>query len=108
MAKAYPEIHNLESLDREIYHLQLEARKLEDQLDQNIDYLQENYGKLLRRSLFNKAASATEHSGSFRGQLFHSFMQNEKVQGVLEKVLETVGNKLAEFVDKLSSRFTSE
>lgn len=105
MAKAYPEIHNLESLDREIYHLQLEARKLEDRLDDNIVYLQENYGKMLRKSLFKRAASATEESGSIPGQMFHSFVQNERVQSSLEKLMDLLAGKVAEGLDKLMGRF---
>jgi len=101
MAKAYPEIHNLDSLDREIYHLQLEARKIEDKIDDSLEYFQENYGKMLRRSLFNKASSATEQNGSIPGQLFHSFVQNEKVQGVLEKLMDVAAAKVSEAVEKI-------
>lgn len=100
MAKAFASIHSLDSLDREIYHLQLEARKLEDRMDSQLDYLQNNYGKLLRRSLFNKAASATEHSESIPGQILHGFVQNEKVQGTLNKLMDLLAGKVTEWVDK--------
>ena len=101
MAKAFAAIHSLDSLDREIFHLQLEAKKLEDRMDQQLDYLQNNYGKLLRRSLFNKAASATEQSGTLTGQLLNGFIQNEKVQGVLEKLMDMIAGKLASALEKL-------
>lgn len=90
MAKS-GKIQSLDSLDKEIYRLKLHARDLEGQLDKNIEHLQQNYGGMIRNSIFGKKTGASAMSGG----LFFT----EKVQEGINKIVDHLAEKAVEGVD---------
>lgn len=46
-------ICNLVTLERELYRLELEARKMEDKLDRNFDYLHDNGFSMFKNAFFS-------------------------------------------------------
>lgn len=90
MAKS-GKIQTLDALEKEIYRLKLHARNLEGELDKNIDHLQQNYGGMIRNSIFGKKTGAA----AFSGGLFFT----EKVQEGINKIVDHLAEKAVEGVD---------
>lgn len=90
MAKS-GKIQTLDALEKEIYKLKLHAKELEGQLDKNIDHLQNNYGGMIRNSIFGKKTGASALSGG----LFFT----EKVQEGINKIVDHLAEKAVEGVD---------
>ena len=99
MAKAR-NIRNLASLDREIYRLQLQARKLEDKLGNNLEYFQENSSSLFMNSFFGNRHG---EKGKKNGHSF-AFWKNEMINFFFEKFSENIAGKLADGVNKMFDR----
>lgn len=90
MAKS-GKIQTLDSLEKEIYKLKLHARELESQLDKNIDHLQNNYGSMIRNSIFGNKTGASALSGG----LFFT----EKVQEGINKIVDHLAEKATDGID---------
>ena len=90
MAKS-GKIQTLDSLEKEIYKLKLHAKELESQLDKNIDHLQNNYGGMIRNSIFGKKTGASALSGG----LFFT----EKVQEGINKIVDHLAEKATDGID---------
>jgi hypothetical protein len=85
-------IHNLDSLEREIYRLKLQAKNMEGKLDKNLDYLQENYLSMTMNSFFCQDDGKKSRGGS-----------NFKHEG-LNATINTIAGNIA---DKASERLHS-
>jgi hypothetical protein len=95
-------IRNTESLDSEIRRLQDKARVLEEKLDNNLDYLQENYSSMIMGSLFNKEGIKSSFATSLAG----FFLGNEKLQEAVSNIVNTLAEKATIGLEKLSERLT--
>jgi hypothetical protein len=91
-------IHNLDTLEKEIYRLQLHSKKLEDKMDDHFTYLRENYGRMARNSFFGKKEGIKETLGA---SISSSFFNNERLQNALDKIVNHLVEKATEGLDAL-------
>ena len=89
-------IHNLESLEREIYRLKQEAKSIEEKLDHNFEHLQENFSSITMNSFCSKK----KNNENGKAGLFASFLKDEKLNTVADKIKDHVASRAAEGIDK--------
>lgn len=94
-------IHNLDSLEREIYRLQLEAKNMERQFDRNFEHVQQHYSSMFMNSFFRRRKEEGEAKSSF----FASFFQNENIHAAVTKITDRIADKAAEAIDALMNKF---
>jgi hypothetical protein len=97
MAKAKNNIHNLDTLGREIYRLQLDAQKTEEQLDRNLDSLRENFPSLFMNSF--RAGKKNKANG--RCGPFESTLKNEALNAAINKISGHIADRAVEGIDSL-------
>jgi len=94
-------IHNLDTLEKEIYRLKLKAKNIEEKWDDNFEKLQHNYPSMFMNSFFLKKNEKKTNGNGF----FTSFFKNDALNTVLNKVTDRVADRAAEgienFVDKI-------
>lgn len=101
MAKASSKIRNLDSLEKEIWRLKLEAKNTADKIENNFEYLQHNYGSMTMNSIFSRSSSKGE---SVKEKIFTSFWENEKVQAGINKIVDHLADKTAEGIESLLNK----
>lgn len=89
-------INSLEALDKEIYRQRLKAKSLEKKLDENLDHLQENYGSMIRNSIFKSGMKET-----IIGTVLGAVLGNNKLQEGLTRMASPLADKAAEWIEKL-------
>jgi hypothetical protein len=85
-------IHNLDTLEREIYRLKSEAKDIEEKLDRNLDHFQENYWSMTMNSFFCKDENKTNGEHSFGKNLF----KHEGFNAVVNTIAENIADKATE------------
>ena len=90
-------IHGLDSLEREIYRLKLEARRIEDKMDHNLEHLQENFTSMTMKSFCSKRTNKEEGKES----LFGSFLKSERLNSVADKITDHIAGRAANGIDKV-------
>ncbi len=85
-------IHNLDSLEAEIYRLKSDARNIEDTLDKNLDYLQDNYWTMTMNSLFCK----DDHKKNGESSFWKSFFRHETVNTTINTIAGNIADKASE------------
>jgi hypothetical protein len=90
-------IHNFDTLEREIYRLKLEAKNIEEKLDRNLDHLQENYFSMTMNSVFGKSRQHDETRGGF----FDSFFKNESFNAAINRMTGIIADKAAAGIEIL-------
>jgi hypothetical protein len=97
-------IKNLDTLEKEIYRLQLKAKSLEEKFDDRLDHLRENYSSMLMNSLFRKNNTKETVTGAVAG----SVLNNERLQNAFSRVADHLIDRAAEgiegLVDKMLGR----
>lgn len=99
MANRTKHIQSLEALDKEIYRQRLKARGLEKKLDDNLDYLQDNYGSMIRNSVFKSGLKET-----IVGTVLGAVLGNNRLQDGLAKMASPLAEKAAEWIEKLVNK----
>jgi hypothetical protein len=94
-------IRNLDSLDRELYRLKLEAKNLEEKLDHNLDHLQENYFSMTMNSVFCRHENKNNGDYGF----WKSFVKNEGFNGAVNTIASNVASKAAEGLTDWMAKF---
>ncbi|MEI9908206.1 MAG: hypothetical protein WDO71_00135 [Bacteroidota bacterium] len=90
-------IHSIDSLEREIYRLQVEAKSIEEKLDGSIDYLQRNYSAMFVNSIFAMRKDKEEGKSGF----FDSFFKNEHFNAAVNKITDRIADRAGEGIDTL-------
>jgi hypothetical protein len=93
-------IHNLDSLERELYRLSLEAKKKEEQIDENFEYLRTNFGSLLIHSFSCRIKNKSEQKPGFFGSTF----KDETLKATFNKVTDHFTTRAIEGIDELITR----
>lgn len=88
-------IKNLDNLEKEIYRLKLKSRQLEDRFDSNLEHLQNNYGSMIRNSIFQSKKESQPVSSS----ILDSVVNNEKLQNALNRIVNHLAEKAADGID---------
>jgi hypothetical protein len=89
-------IHNLETLEREIYRLRLDAKSKEDKLNENFEHCQKNFPHLVMNSLFCRKKHG-ENDRNFFGSAF----KNEKLTLFIDKIVDRFSDRAANGIDHL-------
>ena len=97
-------ISNTDSLDMEIRRLEEKAGKLEEKLDHNLEYLQDNYSSMIMGSLFKQDGMKSSFAGSLAG----FFFGNEKLQDALSHIANTLAERATDGLEKLSEIFSKK
>jgi hypothetical protein len=95
--KKAKDIHNLDSLEREIYRLKLEAKSIKEKMDHNLEQLQDDFSSMAMNSFFCRRKNRGEDNENF----FESILKNEKLNKVVDKVTDHIANRAAESIDEL-------
>jgi len=97
-------ITSIATLDLEIAHLQSKAKDLETQLDNSLDYLQDNYSSMIMNSVFSKAAGgiAGGIKGGIAGTILSFIFGNEKLVEAFSRIANYLVDKVAAGIDKLA------
>lgn len=90
-------IHNLDSLEKEIYRLKLEAKNIEGKLEQNFEHLQDNYYSMTMNSFFKKSERHHEAKSGF----FDSFFKSESFNAAIHKATDHIASRAAESIEDL-------
>ena len=93
-------IHNLDSLEREIYRLSLEAKKKEEQIDENFEYLRTNFGSLL----INAFSCHTKTNPGQKSGFFTTSIKDETLKSAFNKVTDHIAHRAIEGIDELITR----
>lgn len=100
-------IKNIESLNEEINRLQAKARGLEEGLNENLDYLQENYSSLIMNSVFHGAGNMNMKN-SVAGTVAGLILGNERIQAILSKLATHLLDKAADGLEKVADKFAKK
>jgi hypothetical protein len=100
-------IKNIESLNEEIARLQAKAKGLEGDLNENLDYLQDNYSSLIMNSVFRGAGEMNMKS-SVAGTVAGLVLGNERIQAILSKLTTQLLDKAADGLEKLADKFAKK
>jgi hypothetical protein len=90
-------IHNLDTLDKEIYRLKLEAKNIEDKLDDNFEKLRHNWFSMSMNSIFHKK----KNEESSKSHFFDSFFKNDGFNAVVNKITDHIANRASDGIDSL-------
>ena len=97
-------INNVESLDQEIRRLQAKADKLEEKLDESLDYLQDNYSSMIMNSVLSKAAGGMKNGVA--GTVLSFLLGNEKLVEAFSRIANHLIEKAANGIDILADKIT--
>jgi len=103
MGSTSKKIRNLNSLNNEITKLEAKANNLGRKLDNNFDYLQENYLTLIKKSIFKSNATGAAGVGIV-SVIISSLIGNERLREVLSKAANPLADKAAGWIENLLSR----
>ena len=87
MSRYSEKINTLDKLEKKIAHLKGRSKKLEQQLEQNFDYLQDNYGSMVKSSILRKTSSAAENFTAF---LMQSLVNQHPSRKLLKQLLSVL------------------
>ena len=91
-------IKNLDTLEKEIYRLQLEARDRKDKLEKNWEYLQKHYASFTMNSFFNRRTSTKE---KVKEKIFNTVWENDKIRNGLDKIVDHLAEKATDGIESL-------
>ena len=86
--KNIKKIHNLDTLEGEIYRLKSDAKNIEEKLDKNLDHFQENYWSMTMDSFFCKG-NKKDDTNSFR----KNFFKNEDLKAAANTIAGNIADK---------------
>ncbi|MGN6438161.1 MAG: hypothetical protein ACTHMM_16595 [Agriterribacter sp.] len=85
MNASKPEIYDMQSLDLEIRRLKTRCSQIEVELDNNMDNLKENYGKMAFNSFIVNQVKNLPFIGAAAGGLLGSALIRNFIGGFIEK-----------------------
>ena len=102
MRSSTKKIRNLNSLNNEILKLEAKADTIGQKLDDNFNYLQENYLTLIKKSIFKSSAAGAAGAGIV-GVIISSLMGNDRLREAFSKAASPLADKAAGWIEKLIS-----
>ena len=103
MGSTSKKIRNLNSLNNEILKLEAKADNMGQKLDDNFNYLQENYIMLIKKSIFKSSVTGAAGVGIVSA-IISSLIGNERLREALSKVASPLADKAAGWIETLMSR----
>lgn len=103
------QIKNLDSLEKEIYRLKLEARNNSKKLSSQMDHLQQHYASMTANSFFCKGdEKKSSGKANEKESFFHSLFENETFQDGVDSLLDRFAGRAAAGLDKLFSKWKAK
>jgi len=102
--KQRKKIHNLNTLDGEIYRLKSEAQNIEKKLDKNLDYLQNNYWTMTMNSLLRQIDNKKYGENSF----WKNFFKHDGVNETINTIAGNIADKASEGLHSWMNNFFSK
>ncbi len=99
--KKIQNIRNLDTLEKEIYRLKLEARSLEDKFDRNMDHLENEFPSMAMNSIFGKCAGERSHKKNFFDSLFDSSKFSEGMNRIRDEIASRAADGIEGLVEKI-------
>jgi hypothetical protein len=96
MMKIKKPIRSLRELDREIFHLEQEVKKLENKLSDNYFHVKEHFPQLLLASAFRR-----QEKMSIPVMVLGVFLKNEKIQELIQSFTDQVADKGMYWLEKI-------
>ena len=90
--KNIEKIHNLDTLEGEIYRLKSDAKNIEEKLDKNLDHFQENYWSMTMNSFFCKDESKKNGENRF----WKNFFKHEGFTAAVNSIAGDITDKATE------------
>jgi hypothetical protein len=103
MANNTKHIQTLGSLEKELFRQRLKAKTLENKLDENFNYLQDNYSSMVKNSIFKSADGQGMGSSIVRALLKH-----DRLQEALISLASPLADKAAGWIDSLMERMNKK
>jgi hypothetical protein len=100
MDKTTKNISSLGALDQEIQRLQNRTKKLERDLDERLQYFQDNSSSIIMKSVF----PGMQQKNSIPGSLFELVIQNERFRDSVGKLATRVFDKVSDGLDYISEK----
>jgi uncharacterized membrane protein YheB (UPF0754 family) len=95
-------IHNLDTLEKEIYRLRLKAKNTADKLNDNFEHLQDHYTSMTMNSIFNH--HSCDHQEKLKEKIINFIWKNEKIHGGVNKIIDHLAAKTSEGAESLSHK----
>ena len=96
--KRAKDIRNLDTIEKEIYRLKLEAKNIEEKLDNNLTFLQENYFSMIMNSFFHRRKHKEDEG---KTSFMDSFFKSESFRNAVNTAADHIANRAAEGIEKL-------
>jgi hypothetical protein len=93
--------HNLDTLEKEIYRLQLRAKNTRDELNNNFEYLQDHYTSMTMNSVFSRSSCRKE---KLKEKIISSIWENEKIHDGLDQIIERLADKTSDGIENLLNK----
>ena len=93
--------HNLDTLEKEIYRLQLKANNTRNKLNDNLEYLQDHYTSMTVNSVLNRSSCRKE---KMKEKVISLIWENEKIQDGLDQIIERLADKTSDGIENLLSK----
>jgi hypothetical protein len=94
-------IHSLDSLEKEIYRLQLEALEKEKKISENMEYLHDNASTILFNTLFRKKRGSEQ---KMKGNFFKTEKFERIISKFADRLTDRAANGIASFFEQVFSR----
>jgi len=94
-------IRNLDTLEKEIYRLRLEAKNYENKLEESMDHLQKNYASMAINSVFRRPPEKDQGKERIKEKIFSSIWENERIRNGIDKIIGHLADKASEGIENL-------
>jgi len=103
MVKKIKNIHNLDSLEREIYRLKLDAKNTETRLNNNTEFFQKHFLSVLINSFAPKKQTRARSAFSFK-----SILESEKFNVFFDKFTNCATTRAADGLNNFFHRIARQ
>jgi len=97
-------IHNLDTLEREVYRLKSEAKNIEDKLDRNLDHFQAHYWSMTMNSLFCNDDNKKNGDSGFG----KNFFKHEGFNAAINAIAGSIADKASQGLHSWMNNFFSK
>lgn len=104
MKKTNTNIHNLDTLEREIYRLRLVVKEKEDKMEDNWFRLQKNFPSILFNSISCREKEKENGKESFFGSAFRNEKLNKFIDKIIDQLSDRAANGAEHFFEKIFRR----
>ncbi|NOT50221.1 MAG: hypothetical protein HOP10_02980 [Chitinophagaceae bacterium] len=94
------QIHNLDTLEKEIFRQQLISKKTSRQLEDDLDFFRDNFFSLARNSV-KKERKKEEDNSSFFEHIFKNDHVRQAVDSITGRITDHASEAISRLIDRL-------